>query len=59
MYEFGATLGRITELGSRKRMDAPAASVSRFQYRDPLAGTPELARGDQACGTGTDDNDMV
>jgi hypothetical protein len=30
MNEFGATLSRISELGSRKRMDAPAAPVSRF-----------------------------
>ena len=40
-------------------MDAPAAPVSRFQYRNPLAGASELARSHQACGTGTDDNDMV
>jgi hypothetical protein len=59
MDEFGTAFRRVSELRSRKRMDAPAASVSRFQYRDPLAGASELAHSHQACGTCTDDNDMV
>jgi len=57
MDEFGAALRRTSELRSRKRMDAPAASVS--QYRYPLANASEFARGHQACGTGSDDDDMV
>jgi len=57
MDEVGAALRRTSELRNRKRMDAPAASVS--QYRYPLANASEFARGHQACGTGSDDDDMV
>ena len=57
MDEFGAALRRTSELRSRKRMDAPAASFS--QYRYPLANASEFARGHQACSTGSDDDDMV
>src|SRR4030081_4005654 len=39
MDEFGTAFRRISELSSRKRMDAPAAPVSRFQYR-PLPARP-------------------
>src|ERR1700731_2582390 len=37
MNEFGSAFGRVTELRSRKRMDSPAASVSRLQYAHLLA----------------------
>src|SRR5258706_5427895 len=49
MDEFGPALRRVSELSSWKGMDTPAASVSRFQFGDPLARPPELAGGHQAC----------
>src|ERR1700676_1048888 len=57
--EFGSAFRRVTELRSRKGKDTPAASVSRFQYGDLLARPPELAGGHQACGAGTDNDDVV
>ena len=54
MDEFGAAFGRVSEFTSRKRMDAPAAPVSRFQYCHLPARTPEFAGGHQTCGTRAD-----
>src|ERR1700722_6991340 len=48
--EFGTAFRRISELGIRKRMDAPAASVTRLQYGHSLARAGEFAGGHQACG---------
>src|SRR6516162_4620453 len=36
MDEFGTAFRRVSELRNRNRMDAAAASVARFEYRDPL-----------------------
>jgi hypothetical protein len=58
VHEFGTALRRISELRSRKRMDAATASASRFQYRHPLARPPELAGCHQPCGSGSDDDDV-
>jgi hypothetical protein len=58
MDEFGTAFRRISKLRFRKRTDAPAASVSRFQYCHSLAGAAKLAGGHQACGTRADDDDM-
>src|ERR1700744_2387673 len=59
MDEFGAAFRRVAELGSRKRIDAAAASVSRFKYGHFLARTPESAGGHQTRRTCADDNDGV
>jgi len=59
MDELGATVRRVSELSSWKGMDAPAASVTRFQYGHLLASASELARGHQARGTGADDDNLV
>ena len=59
MDEFGTGFCRVSELSGRKRMDAPAAPVSRFQYRHLPAGKCEFAGGHQACGARADDDDMV
>ena len=59
MDEFGAPFGRVSEFTNRKRMDAPAAPVSRFQYCHLPARTPEFAGGHQTCGTRADHDDMV
>src|SRR5262245_26730997 len=59
MDELGATVRRISELCSWKGVDAPAASVTRFQYCHLLASVSELARGHQARGTGANDDNLV
>ena len=59
MDEFGAPFGRVSEFTNRKRMDAPAAPASRFQYCHLPARTPEFAGGHQTCGTRADHDDMV
>src|ERR1700720_539865 len=59
MDEFGSALRRISEVGKRKRMDAPAASVSRLYYGHSLVLAGEFARGHQACGARADDDDMA
>src|ERR1700688_4428518 len=59
MDEFGSALRRVSEVGRRKRMDAPAASVSRLQYGHSLARAGEFAGGHQACGACADDDDVV
>src|SRR5258707_13525531 len=58
MDEFGSALRRVSELGRRKRMDAPAASVTRLQYGHSLARAGEFAGGHQACGDCADDDDV-
>src|ERR1700737_2158975 len=55
MDEFGSALRRVSEVGRRKRMDAPAASVTRLQYGHSLARTSELAGGHQARGSCADE----
>jgi hypothetical protein len=59
MDEFGSALRRISEVGRRQRMDAPAASVARFQDRHLPARTSEFAGSYQAGGAGADDDDAV
>src|SRR5450755_1154098 len=59
MDEFRAPFRRVAELGSRKRIDAAAASVSRFKYGHFLARAPELAGGHQTRRTCADDNDVA
>src|SRR5882757_6529120 len=59
MDELGAAFCRVTELSGRKRMNATAASVSRFQDGYSLARASEFARGHQACGACADDDDVV
>src|SRR5882757_10640707 len=59
MNELGASLRRVPELGSGQRMDAPAASVTRFHYGHSLARAGEFAGGRQACSACADDNDVV
>jgi hypothetical protein len=58
MDEFGTAFRRVSELRNRNRMDAAAASIARFEYRDPLARPPELAGGHQTRGSGADDYDV-
>ncbi|SHH12115.1 hypothetical protein SAMN05443248_3756 [Bradyrhizobium erythrophlei] len=54
MNEFGATFRRVSEVGSRKWMDAPPpASVSRLPAR---ATSRAASRHAGAC---ADDNDVV
>src|SRR5260221_14764950 len=43
MDEFGSAFRRVSEVGRRKRMDAPATSVSRLQYGHSLARAGEFA----------------
>src|SRR6202043_2929861 len=59
MDELGSALRRVSEVGRRKRMDAPAASVSRLKYGHSLARASEFAGGNQACGACTDNDDVV
>src|SRR4029077_11969754 len=58
MHEFSATFRRVTEVLSRKRIDAATTSVSRLQNSHPLAGAPKLAGRHQACGSGANDDDV-
>jgi hypothetical protein len=53
--EFGTALRRVAELGSRKRIDAAAAPVSRFKFGHFLARAPEFAGGHQTRRTCADD----
>src|SRR3979490_913350 len=59
MDEFSSALRWVSELGSGKRMDAPAASVPRLQYGHSLAGAGEFAGGHQARGACADDDDLI
>jgi hypothetical protein len=59
MDEFGSALCRVSEVGGRKRMDAPAASVSRLQYGHSLARAGEFAGGHQPRGACADDDDVI
>src|SRR5258706_14665228 len=59
MDEFGTAFRRVSEFRSRKRMDTPAAPVSRFQHRHLPAGSSEFAGGHQACGACADYDDVV
>src|SRR3982074_3821793 len=59
MDEFGSALRRVSELGRRKRIDAPAASVSRLQYGHFLARAGELACGHQARRARAYDDNMI
>jgi hypothetical protein len=58
MDEFGPAFRRISKFRLRKGIDAPAASVSCFQYCHSRAGASEFAGGHQACGTCADDDGM-
>src|ERR1700737_4076550 len=59
MDEFGSGLRRVSEVGRRKRMDAPAAPVSRLEYGDSLARAGEFAGGHQARGARADDDEVI
>src|SRR5258708_33519136 len=59
MDAFGSALRQLSEVGRRKRMDAPAASVSRLQYGHSLAPAAEFAGGHQPRGAGAVDDDAV
>jgi hypothetical protein len=59
MDEFGSALRRVSEVGRRKRMYAPAASLSRLQNGHSLARAAEFAGGHQARSACADDDDVV
>ncbi len=57
MDEFGADLGWVAKILARQGLDASAAALTRLQDRHRHAGARQYARGHQAGGAGTDDDD--
>jgi hypothetical protein len=59
MDEFGPALRGVSEVAGRKRINAPAAPISRFQERHPPARTCEFACCHQTSGARADDDNML
>lgn len=55
MDELGATFGRVAEYLRRQRMNAAAATVSRFEDGHLLTRARKLSSGHQAGSPRTDD----
>ena len=58
MDEFGATFGRVSKYLRGQRMNAAAATLSRFEDGHRLAGARKLSRSHQASSSCADDQDM-
>jgi hypothetical protein len=58
MDELGATFGRVSEYLRRQRMNAAAATVSRFEDGHLLASARKLSSGHQTGSPRADDQDM-
>ena len=58
MDELGAALRRVPKFLIRQRVDASAATISRFEDGYFFAGACKLASGHQARGACTDDQEM-
>ena len=58
MDELGAAFGRISEYVFRQRMNAAAATVSRFEDGHLLAPAGKLSSGHQTGSPRADDQDM-
>src|SRR5215472_12526200 len=58
MDELGAALCRVTKFLSWQWVDAPTASISRFENGYLFAGACKLASGHQARGARADDHEV-
>jgi hypothetical protein len=59
MDEFGSALCGVSELGVRKWINAPAASISCFQERHPPSRTREFACSHQTSRPRADDHNVL
>jgi len=59
MDELGAAFRRVSKLLDRQGVNAPAASVSRFEKRHPFARARKLASSHETRGTRADNQETA